>query len=469
MREVELENKAIKKLDKIEVPNNYKELILKEFINEAEKIKRKYQDIYEELIKLYKLYFSNLVLFDEYLSYDKLMFFPKEIEVIGKLLKGHWYINLLIYDIGLKEKPYAEKKLKNRINYIPTFISFFSDIIEKINNLDEALKIRDERGKILYHSLLGSDVLFKNLKSKVKDKLYERKYYPLIEDRLLKNRPFRVMLIDNVLEELWHISKVSMLDLGVYYKLLKAFNKKSVKELFNHLEKKARNIKKLVYPIPKFYQHYDSCGVVCLLNAAKVYYPKLKLNKKLEKDLLIKVQYKGYPGNLAPLLVSVAKDMLNLEAKMFFDLDTYVKKFEIMKDYAKEIGFSEEKILDVAKFFIEKAKSIGFIEKKEWNYKEIESLLNNGSLILFARDLKNILHYNLIFGYDERKFYIFDPIYGDFSISKDEIGNIMKNRFGMWGVIIYPPYIETISKMEKNIEECRKRLNYYGIELSSNI
>ncbi|MEM0243593.1 MAG: hypothetical protein QXT34_04105, partial [Candidatus Aenigmatarchaeota archaeon] len=276
MREVELENKAIKKLDKIEVPNNYKELILKEFINEAEKIKRKYQDIYEELIKLYKLYFSNLVLFDEYLSYDKLMFFPKEIEVIGKLLKGHWYINLLIYDIGLKEKPYAEKKLKNRINYIPTFISFFSDIIEKINNLDEALKIRDERGKILYHSLLGSDVLFKNLKSKVKDKLYERKYYPLIEDRLLKNRPFRVMLIDNVLEELWHISKVSMLDLGVYYKLLKAFNKKSVKELFNHLEKKARNIKKLVYPIPKFYQHYDSCGVVCLLNAAKVYYPKLK-------------------------------------------------------------------------------------------------------------------------------------------------------------------------------------------------
>ncbi|MEM5870946.1 MAG: hypothetical protein QXX04_01105 [Candidatus Aenigmatarchaeota archaeon] len=444
INEIELEKKVIKKLDKIYVPVSYKKLIYEEFIDEAKKIKRIYNnDLYKELIKLYHLYFSNLVLFDKYLNFEKFIFFPKEIATIAKLLKCHWYINLIIYNIGLKEKSYAEERLKNR---------FFSDIIKKINNLDEALYIEDERGKILYWSLLGSDILFKNLKEKTKDKL-------------LRNHAFRVLLMDNVLEELWHVSGVITLDLAVYYKLLKTFNKNSVKDLFDHLERKTNNIKKLIYPIPKFFQHYNSCGVACLLNAAKVYYPKLELNKKLEKNLLEKVQYKDYPGNLAPLLVMVAKDVLKLEAKMFFDLNTYIKNFDAMEIYAKEIGFDEKRILEVANFFIEAAKRVGYIEKSEWHSEEIEKLLNEGSLILFAKDLGGILHYNLIFGYDSNKFYIFDPLYGTYFVSKNEINEIMKNRFGMWGVIVYPPYIDIIKEMENNVEECRKVLKNYGIEI----
>ncbi|MEM4772819.1 MAG: hypothetical protein QW648_02300, partial [Nanoarchaeales archaeon] len=204
INEIELEKKVIKKLDKIYVPVSYKKLIYEEFIDKAKKIKRIYNnDLYKELIKLYHLYFSNLVLFDKYLNFEKFIFFPKEIATIAKLLKCHWYINLIIYNLGLKEKSYAEERLKNR---------FFSDIIKKINNLDEALYIEDERGKILYWSLLGSDILFKNLKEKTKDKL-------------LRNHAFRVLLMDNVLEELWHVSGVITLDLAVYYELLKTFNK----------------------------------------------------------------------------------------------------------------------------------------------------------------------------------------------------------------------------------------------------
>ncbi|MBU5682741.1 MAG: hypothetical protein KQA34_03475 [Candidatus Aenigmarchaeota archaeon] len=444
INEIELEKKVIKKLDKIYVPVSYKKLIYEEFIDEAKKIKRIYNnDLYKELIKLYHLYFSNLVLFDKYLNFEKFIFFPKEIATIAKLLKCHWYINLIIYNLGSKEKSYIEERLKNR---------FFSDIIKKINNLDEALYIEDERGKILYWSLLGSDILFKNLKEKTKDKL-------------LRNHAFRVLLMDNVLEELWHVSGVITLDLAVYYKLLKTFNKNSVKDLFDHLERKTNNIKKLIYPIPKFFQHYNSCGVACLLNAAKVYYPKLELNKKLEKNLLEKVQYKDYPGNLAPLLVMVAKDVLKLEAKMFFDLNTYIKNFDAMKIYAKEVGFDEKRILEVANFFIEAAKKVGYIEKSEWYSEEIEKLLNEGSLILFAKDLGSILHYNLIFGYDSDKFHIFDPLYGTYSVSKNEINEIMKNRFGMWGVIVYPPYIDIIKEMENNVEECRRVLKNYGIEI----
>lgn len=470
INEIELEKKVIKKLDKIYVPVSYKKLIYEEFIDEAKKIKRIYNnDLYKELIKLYHLYFSNLVLFDKYLDFEKFIFFPKEIATIAKLLKCHWYINLIIYNIGLKEKSYVEERLKNRINYvidyIPTYISFFSDIIKKINNLDEALYIEDERGKILYWSLLGSDILFKNLKEKTKDKLYERRNYPYVEYKLLRNHAFRVLLMDNVLEELWHVSGVITLDLAVYYKLLKTFNKNSVKDLFDHLERKTHNIKKLIYPIPKFFQHYNSCGVACLLNAAKVYYPKLELNKKLEKNLLEKVQYKDYPGNLAPLLVMVAKDVLKLEAKMFFDLNTYIKNFDAMEIYAKEVGFDEKRILEVANFFIEAAKRVGYIEKSEWYSEEIEKLLNEGSLILFAKDLGSILHYNLIFGYDSDKFHIFDPLYGTYSVSKNEINEIMKNRFGMWGVIVYPPYIDIIKEMENNVEECRKVLKNYGIDI----
>ncbi|MEM5854850.1 MAG: hypothetical protein QW472_00820 [Candidatus Aenigmatarchaeota archaeon] len=462
--------RAIRKLDKVRVPNDYKKLIVDEFMDDTKKVEAVYNDIYEELIRLYKLYFSNLEILDEYSCYPKLTLYPGEMKILADLLKRHWYVNLLIYNAGLKEKSYVEEKLKDKLNYVidfvPYFASFFSDIIEKVSSLEEALNMGDERGKILYWSLLGSETLFENLKIKLKDKCYERKNYPQIDDKLFKNHPFRILILDNIIEELWHISGVSMLDVGFYYKLMKMFDKRKVKDLLNHLEKKACNPKKLKYPIPRYFQNYDSCGVVCLLNAAKVYYPKLKLSKKLEKKLLSKVQYEGYPGNLAPLIVMVAKDVLNLETKMFFDSKTYTEKKEMMKYFAKKIGFDEEKILNVAEFFIDSAKKVGYMEKKEWEAEEIKELLKNGSMILFAKDFENILHYNLIFGYDEDKFYVFDPLCGDFSVHENKINDLMKNRFGMWGIITYPPYIETIKKMEENVEKCEEVLRYHEIKVS---
>lgn len=471
-KSMELDKIVIKKLDTIKVSSCYRKLILEEFMEDVEKIKPVYYDIYEDLVRLYNLYFSNLKIFDEYFNYSKLTLYPKEMKVLAELLKCHWHINLLIYNAGLKEKSYVEERLRYRLNYVidfvPYFASFFYDIISKANSLKEALKMEEERGKILYWGLLGSETLFENLKKKLKGKCYERKNYPKIDDNLFKNHPFRILILDHVIEELWHTSGVNMLDLGVYYILLKRFNKSNVRDLLNHLERKSCSPKKLRYPIPEYFQNYNSCGVVCLLNAAKVYYPKLKLCRKLEKELLSKVQYEEYPGNLAPLLVMVAENVLNLKATMFFDSKTYLEKKKLMKNFAREIGFDEEKILKVAEFFINTAKKVGYIEKSKWRPEEIEDLLNEGSMILFVRDLENMLHYNLIFGYNGDNFYIFDPIYGDFLVPKNKINDIMRNRFGMWGIITYSPDIEIIKEMEKNIEKCKEVLNYHEVKISPN-
>lgn len=149
---------------------------------------------------------------------------------------------------------------------------------------------------------------------------------------------------------------------------------------------------------------------------------------------------------------------------MYFDCETYIKNLHLAKEYAKTISYDENKIMKVVEFFIKSMNELGYLNKKSWSPEEIKELLNNGSMISFGRELSSgFLHANLIFGHNEKGFYVFDQLYGEYLVETNKINNVMRNKFGMCGFITIPPNFELLKKMEKNIEVCQRILNYHGI------
>ncbi|MEM5820212.1 MAG: hypothetical protein QW678_00980 [Candidatus Aenigmatarchaeota archaeon] len=238
----------------------------------------------------------------------------------------------------------------------------------------------------------------------------------------------------------------------LYCILMKYYNKNSFHELLKHLENKSkRKIREFKFPIPRYVQHYNSCGVVCMLNAIKVYLPFIKLNKNLEKELLSRVIYKDYPGNLAPLIAKTSKEIFGIEAKVFIDMKSYLSKIDEIKNFTKT--FYSGNISEIITFFLEKIKEIEYEEREKFTFNEIKKLINNGCMISFVKEVNETLHYNLIFGYKNNKILVFDPLGFTYEVSKNEINNTIRNRISLWGCIFYSPLKKILEKMNKTTKK----------------
>lgn len=456
----------IRNLDKISVPKEHRDKIMEEFRADLNKINPKFTDISNDIMKLFKIYFQGIHFLDEYIKYLNRFSPPyyKALCTLYDFLVAHWTLNLVLYKCGTLEKSYVEDKLKNEINevlsYVPTLFSFFN-FINDIQNIEELKKMKDERAQLLYKLLFGNQNLFINLREFLKDKTYERKNC-FLDEKYISDPAYRTMLMDHLIELVWRYSGAMSLDISFYSSLMKMYNKNSFHSLLNHLKKKKKEgYKKFSFSIPRYYQNFNSCGVACMLNVVKAYLPEITVNKKIEKEMLSKVVYMDYPGNLTPLLIKFSKEKFGIDSSMFIDMDTYMKNIDNLK---KNIKFYDGDLEKVANFFIEESKKLGYIEKKSFSFDEIKEMINEGCMISFVRDLGDILHYNLIYGYKDRKLIVFDTISGTYEIEEEKIDKLMRNKMSMWGFISHPPDASLLKEMENHTRNTLNILREYGIE-----
>ncbi len=268
-----------------------------------------------------------------------------------------------------------------------------------------------------------------------------------------KHSPIRenLLLAVTVFEELLHVNFV--------YLLSKFFNRysysKTIDALKNYIDKKEKEFR---FAIPRYMQTFGSCGVVCLANSIKVYNTSLPFNKKKEREWLARATLFNYPGNMPFLLKEIAEEQ-ELEAKLFWDKEQYLKNTtkEKLKIYAGHMGMDLSLVEKVRETFVNKMKDALKVPAKEELANWVRGLIEDGYLVIFCGERSGILHYNLVFGYDEDGFIIWDPIGWERKVAYGDFPKVFYNNLSSWGLAVRDKKTaELLEEMEKHIKEMKQ-------------
>ncbi len=443
-----LELPIIRNLPNIEVSKEYAKNVIQEFHEEYEKVKDKIKipnsnyEFYNSLLSLWKRYWRDVYLMDVILP--KLFpLYPEKRKIIYDFLKNHYILNLVVYHFTTQEKKFAEKANEELLNAVFTPYSFFKELLD----VPKELILLNPKGRILYQLLFYNDTLINKFLEKLREKAYDRKI-PIKEKDSVE---YKILLFDHFIELVWRESGALLLDAKFVYPLARFFNKSSMLETINHLGKEVKEFK---YMIPFYQQHFNSCGVVCLLNILGAF-GIIKPNKKLEREFLEETTIEGYYGNFTPYIVKLA-EKYGLKAYMFIDYEDYLENIN-------KLVSSNPELKKPLEFFLKGMEKIKWINKSNFSFEELVHLLQTGHLISYVGLYGKVRHYKLIFGYnlEKRVLYVYDPLGFTFELEEKEIQKEMRNNISFWGFIVEAPDRDILNIMKKETEEVKNMINTF--------
>jgi len=174
-----------------------------------------------------------------------------------------------------------------------------------------------------------------------------------------------------------------------------------------------------------------------MANAMAVFRP-FKFTKKLEKEWLERSLHSPYPGNMPYLMAEIAREQ-GFPVELFWDKESYLAHTSDshLEHYAQSSGLPFHLVKEVKEKFVKGMKEATNF-RGDWN-NWVKKRLQEGGLIVFANERQGILHYNLIYGYDEEGFFIWDPL--GWEEKSSDLNKTMRNSISVWGLVIYDPYL----------------------------
>jgi len=438
----------------------YKELFIKCCVSSEEK----FIFLVKSLDTLWKKYFELLECMDT--LYPNLnCLYPKKVERIKELIRVFNKLNHLVYFITDIEKEiygyYLDSLNKEEADAIlkgvksfPTYLNYRFGHLKQYKFVgEEVLKKEIENNKDLKELLemcSNSMFLLKNILNNFSDNF--PRFKPSWSETTLENKDQlkdalrNILEFDHFIELFFRTSGILKLDVPFYKKICEYLNKpfgieNAIESLENFKNKRKNEFK---FNIPKYHQNYDSCGIACLMNVLKTYFPKLKLERSLEKNLLKKVTIPGYYNNIPTSVVKVANEF-GLPAFLIIDWDSFRKNYLLNPSY---------KNFPPLLRFLKELQEIKHENLKQLEPNYVTETLNSGGMISYVGELSGILHYRLIFGYSKKEnhFRVFDPILGELKIKMGEISSKSRNSNGFWGVVYYPPEFHLLEELERKTQ-----------------
>ncbi|MBR5309688.1 MAG: peptidase C39 family protein [Oscillospiraceae bacterium] len=174
----------------------------------------------------------------------------------------------------------------------------------------------------------------------------------------------------------------------------------------------------------------ETCGISCALMVLD-YFDKMHPSKGKELELYRKYKIKGNRGTLGGAVGRILHEK-GIDVKIVHSSE---KLLDNLGGY-----YSEEMYEDFLSQHKKHIEAGGFISKKgcDITLKTIEEELYSGNLVILQCFINGnadgihdkVMHWVLLYKFDDEKFFICDPMFGKTTITKAEAEDYMKTPFG---------------------------------------